>query len=323
MGGVTEHAATARSGWQWRKRGLVLDGSAQAPWAVSHAALPVVDQVDGLPRVRVYVSARDQYGRAQIGCAEWDPDRPAPASWVSPMPALGVGELGAFDDNGVTSSCVVADSGRKYLYYTGWTRGVTVPFYLFAGLAISDDDGQTFRRLSQAPILERNDVDPLLTASPYVIVENGLWRMWYVSATAWRILNGAPRHYYHIRYAESRDGIAWNRRGLVCIDFVHADEHAIARPCVLYDSGVYRMWYSWRGSRYRIGYAESLDGLNWTRLDDEAGIDVSPGGWDSEMVECPFVFEHRGQLLMLYNGNGYGETGCGVAVNSRRPLAAQ
>jgi len=317
MGEVTERAAANRSTWQWSKQGLVIDGSARAPWALSHAALPVADRMPGSQQFRLYVSARDEQGRAQIGCAVWDPDRTTPASWVSPTPALGVGELGSFDDNGVTSSCVVAEAGRRYLYYTGWTRGVTVPFYLFAGLAISDDDGRTFRRVSRAPILERNDVDPLLTASPYVLVENGRWRMWYVSATDWRMSNGAPRHYYHVRYAESRDGITWHRRGLVCIDFVHADEHAIARPCVMYDGGVYRMWYSWRGSRYRIGYAESLDGLKWTRLDDEAGIDVSPAGWDSEMVEYPFVLEHRGQLVMLYNGNGYGKTGCGLAVHSR------
>ena len=60
------------------------------------------------------------------------------------QPVLGLGELGAFDDSGVTSSCLVTHDGRKYLYYTGWTRGVTVPFYLFAGLAISSDGGQTF-----------------------------------------------------------------------------------------------------------------------------------------------------------------------------------
>ncbi len=191
---------------------------------------------------------------------------------------------------------------------------------MFVGLAVSDDGGESFTRISRAPILERDSVDPFLTASPYVLVENGVWRMWYVSATDWRIRNGEPRHYYHVRYAESRDGIRWDRRGLVCIDFVRPDEHAIARPCVIRDGTVYRMWYSWRGDRYRLGYAESLDGLKWTRLDDEAGLDVSAEGWDSEMVEYPFVFPYRGELLMLYNGNGYGKSGCGVAVCGRRPL---
>jgi hypothetical protein len=307
---------------RWRKAGLLIPGSAPAPWAVSHAALPVVDRIGDGRGLRVYVSARDERGRAQIGCVEWNPSRPADALPLSQSPVLAVGALGAFDDSGVTSSCIVTHQGRKYLYYTGWTRGVTVPFYLFAGLATSDDDGRTFARVSAAPILERNSVDPFLTASPFVLVESGVWRMWYVSATDWRISNGEPRHYYHIRYAESRNGVEWRRRGRVCIDFAGPDEHAIARPCVIRDGGTYRMWYSYRGARYRIGYAESADGLSWTRMDDLAGIDVSETGWDSEMVEYPLVFEHDGRLLMLYNGNDYGKTGCGLAESDHRVSAS-
>ena len=61
---------------------------------------------------------------------------------------LDLGALGTFDDSGVTTRVVVAHADARYLYYTGWTRGVTVPFYLSAGLAVSEDDG-AFQRLSQ------------------------------------------------------------------------------------------------------------------------------------------------------------------------------
>jgi hypothetical protein len=74
------------------------------------------------------------------------------------------------------------------------------------------------------------------------------------------------------------------------------------------------MWYCYRGPTYRIGYAESPDGRQWQRRDADAGIDVAPDGWDSEMIEYPHVFEHDGQLFMLYNGNGYGKTGVGLAI---------
>jgi hypothetical protein len=73
------------------------------------------------------------------------------------------------------------------------------------------------------------------------------------------------------------------------------------------------MWYSYRGEAYRIGYAESLDGLEWTRLDEHAAIDVSPGSWDAEMIAYPCVFDWDGRRYMLYNGDGYGRTGLGVA----------
>ena len=231
-------------------------------------------------------------------------------------PLLAPGELGAFDDAGVTTSCLVEDGDAFNLYYSGWTRGVTVPFYFYVGCAGSTDGGETFTRVSRAPILERNEVDPFLTASPWVLVEDGRWRMWYVAGTGWEIRDGGPRHRYHIKYAESDDGITWRRDGLVCIDYRNADEYAIARPTVLRDGDRYRMWYCSRGPAYRLGYAESADGLTWERRDDEAGLEPSPEGWDSQMICYPAVYESDGRRFLLYNGNGYGATGVGVAVET-------
>ena len=110
------------------------------------------------------------------------------------------------------------------------------------------------------------------------------------------------------------DGINWQREGLVAIDFADDQEFAISRPSVIRDNDCFRMWYSFRGQSYRIGYAESADGRQWKRLDTQVGIDVSTAGWDSEMIEYPFVFDHKGERYMLYNGNGYGKTGFGLAV---------
>jgi hypothetical protein len=46
----------------------------------------------------------------------------------------------------------------------------------------------------------------------------------------------------------------------------------------------------------------------------KCGINVSESGWDCEMIEYPYVFEDKDQRYMLYNGNGYGKTGIGLAV---------
>ncbi len=296
---------------RWLKRARLLDGG-PTPWSVSHAAMPVADRTaDGL--LRVYFSARDARGRSRIGYADF-----APPAWTRPVrlaerPSLDLGELGAFDDSGVTASWVLTLGSQKLHYYTGWSLGVTVPFHLAAGLAVSTDGGETFERVSRAPLLDRSSADPLMTASPCVLADNGRFRMWYVSAVRWTETSGGPRHYYHIRYAESPDGVSWQRDGRVCIDFRDPAEYAISRPCVVKDGDRYRMWYSYRGAAYRIGYAESADGLEWTRLDDRAAIDVSPGSWDGEMQAYPYVFDWEGRRYMLYNGDGYGRTGLGVA----------
>jgi len=65
---------------------------------------------------------------------------------------------------------------------------------------------------------------------------------------------------------------------------------------------------------YRIGYAESSNGVDWKRKDNDVGIDVSPSGWDSEMIEFPYVFDNKDTRYMLYCGNGFGKTGFGYAI---------
>jgi hypothetical protein len=261
----------------------------------------------------VYLSLRDREGRARIGRTRLTLS-PSPAlSALEPDPVLDLGPLGAFDDSGVTSSCLVAAAARRYLYYTGWARGVTVPFYLQVGVAVSENGGP-FRRQSAAPLFDRSAVDPYLTASPFVLADGGRWRMWYVSATGWRANEEGPRHCYNIRYAESDDGVAWRREGRTCVDYANETEHAFARPSVARDADGFRMWFAVRGERYRIGYAESVDGLRWSRRDDAAGLGPEGGGWESEMVAYPWIFDADGRRFMLYNGNDYGRTGVGLAV---------
>ena len=298
----------------WLKHGLLLEPRGQAPWVGTHAALPVVLETGG--GERVYFSSRDARNRAHIGFATVRLDQPSPQATWADAPVLSPGALGAFDDSGVTTSCLVAHDGRLWLYYTGWALGVTVPFYLQAGLAVSDDGGLTFNRTSAAPLLDRIAVDPYLSASPWVLVDNGVWRMWYVSGTGWDTRPDGPRHRYHIKYAESHDGLRWTRHGVVCLDYASPDEYAFGRPCVVKDAEGYRMWYSVRGDAYRMGYAESADGLSWTRRDGAHVVTPSAQGWDSEMVTYPVVAGEPGRRVMLYNGNGFGRTGIGLATES-------
>ena len=214
----------------WERKGLLLPAPLPVAWAVSHAALPHAHALtDG--SARIYFSSRDEHGRSHIGRADLDLARPSEAR-IAPEPLLRPGPLGAFDDSGVTTSCLVHDGERQLLYYTGWSLGRTVPFYLFVGCALSKDGGETFTRVSAGPILDRDEVDPYLVASPWILVEDGLWRMWYVSATGWRLVNGAPQHCYHIKYAESRDGLAWRRSGVGtgCGSRPAATRTASARP---------------------------------------------------------------------------------------------
>jgi hypothetical protein len=112
--------------------------------------------------------------------------------------------------------------------------------------------------------------------------------------------------------------VDWVSEPGLCIPFRDEHEYAFGRPNVFVSGGTYFMWFACRATKeidaYRMGFATSSDGRVWNRDDTLAGIDVSPQGWDSEMICYPYVIEHRGRLYMLYNGDGYGRTGFGLAV---------
>jgi hypothetical protein len=309
---------------RWAKRGLVFQIARTASWARSHAAVPVGRQI-GNDTLRVYFGTRDAEGRTRPTFIDVRADKPDAVLYTHDRPVLDLGAIGAFDDSGVMPSCTVDHDGRTFLYYIGWNKRVTVPYQNSIGVAVSEDGGSTFSRALEAPILDRSATDPYFTTTPFVLKEGALWRMWYSSCTGWFSVNGSLEPVYHIKYAESSDGTHWKPTNRTCIE-PRDSEEANTRPWVVVGSGVYRMWYCFRGSRdyrtdkrhsYRIGYAESIDGLEWERKDDEGGLQPSESGWDSIMTAYPCVYEHRGQTLMLYNGNGFGETGIGYAVRER------
>lgn len=196
-------------------------------------------------------------------------------------------------------------------------QGSRVRYYPSIGLAISRDNGRSFSKYSQAPIIDRSNEEPFGMASPFVMFDDGKWRMWYASYRKWEIRNGEPWPKYEIRYAESEDGINWKLAGITCIG--SEDQEAVARPWIRKEGNTYRMWFSYRDNfqNYRIGYAESVNCLTWTRLPNLVGIDVSDTGWDSEMLEYPCVISHKDREYMFYNGNNFGEHGVGLAIRKR------
>jgi predicted GH43/DUF377 family glycosyl hydrolase len=299
---------------KWNKLGRVFETDNNHPWMLSHAANPVAEHLHD-DVFRLYFSCRDSQSRSHIGYAEVDLKPNFRVLSIAEEPILAPGEVGTFDDSGVSISCLKQINGRKFLYYLGWNLGVTVPWRNSIGLAVYEPSTKTFQRFSKAPLLDRHDVDPYSVSYPFVLEDEGMFRMWYGSNLRWGKDQKDMAHI--IKYAESEDAIRWRRHGIVALHFKNEDEYAISRPCVIKEDGLYKMWYSYRGQSYRIGYAESEDGLKWERKDADVGIDVSEVGWDSQMVEYPFVFDHQGKRYMLYNGNNYGKTGIGLAVLAR------
>jgi hypothetical protein len=314
---------------RWQKRGRIFVPTGRVPWMRTHASLPVSFPLDD-GSLRVLFAGRDEANRSRIGWVDLDANDPCQVRRVSDEPVLPLGERGTFDDNGMTPSCVVSAGRQSYLYYIGWNPQVTVSYRLSIGLAISEDGGRTYRRHGAGPLLDRDRGEPFFNTAPCVRREGDLWRMWYASCTGWVEVAGHPEPIYHIKYADSNDGITWKRTGIVCVDYDECTQ-AIGRPWVVRLGDRYGMWFSYRGledyrtdprTSYRVGYAESTDGLHWERGPDPDGLERSGDGWDSTMVAYTNVVSVSGRLVCFYNGNGFGRSGIGYAVAVDQDAAA-
>jgi hypothetical protein len=180
--------------------------------------------------------------------------------------------------------------------------------------------------LFDGPIITTSNTEPYFTGTCYVLKESeSIFKAWYLSCTKWEMINNKAEPFYHIKFATSVDGIHWKRDGNIAIDYSTADEGGIVSASVIKVGEKYLMWYGFRkalnyrsdvNNSYRIGFAKSADSINWIRMDEMAGIDVSTEGWDADMISYPNVIEYKNELYMFYNGNCFGATGFGYAVSA-------
>lgn len=299
---------------KWNKLQHIFSPNKNYSWMNSHAAnpfaIPLIDDI-----FRIYFTCRDIENKSHISFVDIDFSDSFKIINLAQEPILQPGELGMFDDSGVAMGYYIEINNIPHIFYLGWNLKVTVPWLNTIGLAKKNILTGKFEKVSKAPIMDRSNEDPFSISYPSILFENNTYKMWYGSNLRWGKEQSEMNHV--IKYAESIDGYNWNRTGLIAVNNIYEGEYALSKPFVIKNNNIYQMWYSYRGNKninsYRIGYADSTNGVKWNRKDKEVGIDISKNGWDSEMICYPYVFNHKDETYMLYNGNGYGRTGFGIA----------
>jgi predicted GH43/DUF377 family glycosyl hydrolase len=313
---------------KWQKLGKIFDpkdhqwyddfiGFAQSPQTI------VFDDY-----VRVYFSIRksDLSGMfiSHIQYVDFDYDMKTILK-VSSHPVFGPGKLGCFDEHGVFPMNVLRVEDKIFGYTNGWTRRVSVSVETGIGFAISHDQGETFQRIGDGPILSASLKEPVLVGDPFVKKYDDIFHMWYLFGLGWKKYSAAPPdRIYKIAHATSSDGINWvKEEGIKIIPDKLNEDECQALPTVIFHQNKYHMYFCYRNSvdfrknkekGYRIGYAYSNDLKNWTRADELAGITVSENDWDSDMQCYPHIFSVNNNVYMLYNGNEFGKHGFGIAI---------
>lgn len=278
--------------------------------------------------VRVYFSTRvsDQSGKflSQIAYVDFDKSF-SNIIGNSTHQVIALGKSGAFDEHGIFPINPVRVNNKIIAYTCGWSRRVSVSVETSTGLAVSNDDGKTFFKNNDGPVLTSSLKEPMLVGDSFVIHENEIFHMWYIYGKHWKTTpgNDQPERVYKIAYARSLNGGDWvKQEGVQIITDILGDDECQALPTVIKIGETYHMYFCYRQATdfrtnpdrgYRLGYAFSSNLINWKRADELKGIDVSSDGWDSEMMCYPHIFQVDNQVYLLYNGNQFGKHGFGLA----------
>ena len=302
---------------KWRKLGVVWNTDGTYPWAKTHGMGPTPFRLND-EVIRVFITCLDEKGRGRPGYVDLAAQDPTRVLGVSTCATLDIGAPGTFDDNGLMAISIVQhEPNILYMYYAGFEICTHIRYRIFSGLAVSKDGGMNFTRYSQSPILDRTSKELFFRCGPFAMVDDGIFKLWYVAGSEWTTINGQSMPVYDLRYQESLDGINWSDEGVLSMSITGEDEHGFGRPWVVKRGpNDYQLFYSIRRrsfAAYRLGYAESTDGINWVRKDEEMGLDVSPGEFDSEAIMYSAVISVDDKTYCFYNGNNFGEQGFGVA----------
>lgn len=309
---------------KWKKNGLFFNpkNHVTSVWMNEFAQAPHVLKFDKY--FRVYFSCRpkaDLNGQYVSYSAFVDFDNDFKFLKISTEPILELGKLGTFDEFGTYPVSVLKKNDDYYAYFAGWTRCESVPFNTAIGIAKSKN-ADKFEKIGDGPLITYSIDEPFVISGPKIRFFNNQYYLFYIAGSQWILDNGKPEPIYKIRLATSNDGINFTKHNKSLIQDKLNEFEAQASPDVFFHNNKYHMFFCYRGGKeyrgkkngYRIGYASSIDLINWNRNDDYVGITISNTGWDSEMISYPHVFELNGAIHMFYLGNSVGKEGFGWAT---------
>ena len=189
--------------------------------------------------------------------------------------------------------------------------------FAFNTLPLSAQD--VWHKYAGNPVMEVGaagswDYDVLET--PSVINNGSTYEMWYAGygSVGWQI-----------GHATSPDGIAWTKHAGNPVLTQGAtgewDQKAVGSPGIIYDGTTYKMWYNGRDSSnvQSIGYATSVDGINWTKHANNPIIVLSQGWEGTSLIGDPSVIFNGTTYKMWYHANpdnaaiGYATSTDGIA----------
>ena len=210
--------------------------------------------------------------------------------------------------------CVVKLDDRLRMYFS-----LIVPGEDFTSVAFCESkDGMTDWSDYKVVLKPREGIENDMNRT-MVTYEDGLFKMWFTSQS-----NGGfvPKDFEEkyaystvegkcsavINYATSSDGIDWDIHDEpVLKPDCEWEKNSVVGPYVYHDkeNEKYRMWYSGGGwaEPDALGYAESPDGINWTKYADNPFMLPNPANnFEALRLAAPEIVLQDGWHYMFYIG---------------------
>lgn len=297
----------------WDKIGFIPFSKEKISWAHSSLLQPTPILIDK-DTIRVFVGMRDEEGRGRPGFVDLDAKSPSTILRYSPKPCLELGDKGMFDEYGVVPCAIIRHEDKLFMYYAGYQLGQTVRFWAYTGIAVSEDNGETFIRISKTPPFDRTDSEPLFRVIHSILKVKDRWEIWYGAGS--HFVEGTKKTLpvYNIKQMYSDSHLQFPLKGEVALD-IEDDEHRVGRPYVMEKSGKYYMFFGYGSDKepYHLGFAHSKDGQDWIREDHKMEFTSDFEAWEKDMQAYPAVIETQYGTYLFYNGNNYGHDGFGCA----------
>jgi hypothetical protein len=290
-------------------------------WAHSHAYVPTAIVL--ADRIRVFVAFWDKHNCGRLGYIDVDKTNPEHVIGHAQTPLVTDSGLGKFDCDGITPLSIVEKAGQLHLYYTGWRNGKTpdeARYYLFVGLMISDDNGDSFQRYQDTPVIGPRTERETMRTGCFVLPMEDEFLGYIATEKGQHTVFGKSLPFYDLEITRSTDGINWQAQQMPLFQHQAGEFLGFGRPHVWRTSdGQFEGLFSlrkWDGTYSDIYYSRSADGINWQPLSltDKAFSATMTIDQQNEVVFPSLVRLEQGPLAMFYNGDNFGRAGLRLAI---------
>ncbi len=212
-----------------------------------------------------------------------------------PLPYLAKGASGAYDDTSVNSPSILFANNSFHLYY-GAVEGTTYSI----GLARYSYGDAAWKKESKAVLEVGTTYDDGAVMDPFVIFEDGMFKMWYTAVSS--------KTGHSIAYATSTDGIAWTKSSSNPVLSKPSTGWGSARiedPCVVRVDGNYYMFLTGVqvANEATVGLATSSSETGFTLYNSNPVMkDASPGDFGSQEVLDVCVIRDDPGFRMYFTG---------------------